>query len=132
MAEDNRADIFLVREALTAARMEYELDVYRDGEEMMQAIDEIEQGKVSPPDLILLDLNLPKQNGLQLLAKLRQGRVCGRVPVIVVTSSDAPKDQEAVARLGADSYFRKPLDYDEFLLLGAVVKNLIVDKGSAQ
>ena len=76
------------------------------------------------PDVLLLDLNLPKASGHQVLEKLRAQSKCIDTPVIVVTSSDAPQDREKAARLGAAYYFRKPTDFEEFMMLGAVIKDL--------
>lgn len=125
LAEDNPGDVFLVREALKQERLDHELVIQGDGEQMLQYIHQIDSGRVTCPDLVLLDLNLPKANGAALLARVRQSPVCGHVPVVIVTSSDAVKDREATARLGASTYFRKPTDYDGFMKLGPIIRNLM-------
>lgn len=122
VAEDNRADVLLVQEALQHHRIEADLTVCRDGEEMFRAIEAVEAGESVPPDLILLDLNLPKRSGQMVLARIRQSRVLAEIPVIIVTSSDATRDRASTAMLGASSYFRKPADYDEFLKLGELIR----------
>ena len=121
LVEDNQTDVFLVKEALEHHGVNAVLTCHRDGEEMLRYIDDIDAGASPCPDVILLDLNLPRHNGKVVLERMRQSRVCGDVPVIVVTSSRALEDQADVARLGATRYFYKSIDYDEAMTLGAVV-----------
>jgi len=125
LAEDNRADVVLVREALREHGLDVDLVVKQDGEQMLGLIERVEAKELPCPDMILLDLNIPRRNGLQLLQRLRESAVCANVPVVIVTSSDAPKDRQAVARLNADSYFCKPSGYDEYMRLGAIIKELL-------
>jgi chemotaxis family two-component system response regulator Rcp1 len=124
VAEDNPGDVLLIREALKSERVDHKIVVQADGERMLRYIESIEAGDMPCPDLILLDLNLPKKNGHTLLARLRQSPVCGHIPVVIVTSSDSPNDRRAVAQLGATKYFRKPSDFDEFMRLGALIREL--------
>jgi two-component system, chemotaxis family, response regulator Rcp1 len=132
LAEDNRGDILLVEEALAHHGLEADLVVHRDGEEMLGTIVRIDAGELPCPDVVLLDLNLPRLNGQQLLKRMRESPLCGRMPVIIVTSSDARQDREATSRLGASAYFRKPSDYDEFLQLGALVREVVGTQGGVQ
>ena len=125
LAEDNPGDVFLVREALETHGLGAELTVQQDGEQMLRFIERVDSGQESCPDLVLLDLNLPKRSGETLLKRLRESPLCARIPVLIVTSSDSPRDRETSARLGASGYFRKPPDFDEFLRLGIIVKQLI-------
>lgn len=122
LAEDNPGDVLLIREALLGGGIDFELTVQEDGELMLAHIDDIEQGRIRCPDIVLLDLNLPKRNGDVLLQRMRSSPSCKNVPVIVVTSSDSKRDRDLVAQLGASDYFRKANDYDEFMRLGAIVK----------
>ena len=80
------------------------------------------------PDALLLDLNLPRIDGLEVLRRIRAGGRYGNIPVLVVTSSDAPTDRSAAAQLGA-GYFRKPPNYEQFLKLGAAVKTFLTENG---
>ena len=98
---------------------------------MLEWIARVESGEAPCPDIVLLDLNLPRYDGITILQKLRESIVFGNLPIIIVTSSDALSDRTATARLGATSYFRKPLDYDEFLMLGALVKQIISARAKA-
>jgi len=96
-----------------------DVDVVDTGDAALRVVAE------RPPDLILLDLNLPKASGLDILARFRQSTRYAQVPVIIMTSSDAKKDRSESAALGATDYFRKPSSYDEFLKLGQVIESLL-------
>lgn len=122
LAEDNPGDVLLIREALKDGGFDFELTVQQDGERMLRHIDSIEKGERVCPDIVLLDLNLPKASGHVLLQRIRSSDTCQRVPIIIVTSSDSAKDRELAERLGASGYFRKASDFDEYMLLGAVIK----------
>lgn len=131
LAEDNRGDVFLVREALKEHQIEHALIVVPDGARALQYIEHLGDEENAPcPDLFLLDLNLPKVDGQQVLKHFRKHPICQRVPVIVVTSSDAPRDRESTAALGAARYFRKPADIDEFMRLGEVIKEVLNSEAS--
>ena len=126
MAEDNPGDVLLVQKALQKHQIRHQLHVVRDGAEALEWLAHTGQpGGTPQPDLLLLDLNLPKVDGRQILGELRRHQDCAEVPVIVVTSSDAPKDRERAAELGISRYFRKPMDFEAFLQLGAVVRDVI-------
>jgi CheY-like chemotaxis protein len=122
LAEDNRADVLLVREALNFHHLGYELHVASDGLEAARYIQRIDPEHGVPcPDLLLLDLNLPKKDGFEVLTVFRAHPMCASHPVIVISSSGAPRDRERVAELSA-RFFRKPTDLDDFMTLGALVR----------
>jgi CheY-like chemotaxis protein len=126
VAEDNEGDVFLVREALRFHNLEFQLHVAPDGLAAMRYIDDLGHTPEAPcPDVFLLDLNLPKVDGHDVLNTLRAHPRCSRVPVIIVTSSDAPKDRERAELLGATHYFRKPSDLTEFMALGAIIREAV-------
>lgn len=125
MVEDNRADIFLIQEALETAAVDAELHIVQDGAAAMAFLDAAEAGMGPCPNLVLLDLNLPKRSGTEVLEYLRQMTKCRDIRVLIVTSSDSEYDRAAVRKLGANGYFRKPSELDEFLKLGSVVKELL-------
>lgn len=126
LAEDNQGDVFLVREALREHRVEHELHVVRDGLQAERYIERIGQTDDAPcPDVLLLDLNLPHRDGHELLQLFRAHPICAKKPVIVVTSSGAERDRKRAAELGATRYFQKPSDVDEFIQLGAVVREVV-------
>src|SRR5450432_451533 len=115
LAEDNAADVFLVRAALQDEGIDCQLQVLSDGEEVLRFLEVVESEDVSCPEMMILDLNLPKRNGEEILKGVRKSNRCSSLPIIILTSSDSPKDKERVARLGIAHYFRKPIDLDEFM-----------------
>jgi len=123
LAEDNPGDVFLVRQALEEHHISHELHVAPDGEAAIQFFARMGQpGQAPCPDVLLLDLNLPKIKGPEVLAGLRQHPKCADTPVIVVTSSNALKDRARMAGLGVAAYFCKPVDFEAFMQLGALVR----------
>jgi CheY-like chemotaxis protein len=124
LAEDNTGDIFLVRRALLRSQVECDLITVEDGEAAMRFLDnsEVQQDR---PDLILLDLNLPRRSGHQILHRLKNSPYCQNIPVIILTSSDSPGDRAQAQRLGAAYYFCKPTDLSGFMKLGNVVKDVM-------
>jgi DNA-binding response OmpR family regulator len=116
LAEDNPADVYLIEEALRENGVEFEMLVARDGEQAIAMIADPSRKL----DVVLLDLNMPKLGGSEVLEKL-QGQ---STPVIVLTSSDSPADKIEAMRLGAAHYIRKPTGLDEFLAIGATIKEI--------
>ncbi|MGH9633004.1 MAG: response regulator [Bryobacteraceae bacterium] len=125
LVEDNPADVTLVREALEEHRVDCNLVVLRDGEEAVEFIEQVDEGDAACPQLVILDLNLPKKTGREVLERMRTSPVCGRVPVAILSSSDAARDKEVTARLGVSRYIRKPSNLDEFLRIGGILKDLL-------
>lgn len=126
LVEDAEPDVFLVREALEHNGLDFNLRVFGDGEEASLFFAEIDRDQgVTVPRLLLLDLNLPKKTGAEVLESVRKSTRLHSLPVIVLTSSDSPKDRDLAARLGATHYFRKPSRLAEFMRLGAVARNLL-------
>jgi DNA-binding response OmpR family regulator len=129
LAEDNLPDALLVHEAIRMENLPVEVFLARDGERALEFIQAAEKDANAPfPHLVLLDLNLPKIAGLEVLRKIRASAKCRDVPVLVVTSSDSPSDRMGAAAMGA-GYFRKPVTYDEFVKIGAVLRAFIQEKG---
>lgn len=126
LAEDNLGDIVLVRRALEEHQIEHDLHVVKDGAEALDFIAQMgKPGHVPCPDLVLLDLNLPKVDGAHVLLEFRKHDGCARTPVIAVSSSDLAADRERMAALGVARYFRKPSSLDGFMRLGAVVREVV-------
>lgn len=124
--EDNDADVFLVEEALNQHGLQAPVRVLRDGALAQDFVATIDADPEEPvPDLFLLDLNLPKRSGLEVLAMIRQSRRSAAVPVVIMTSSDSPLDRQETRRLNADRYFRKPSGYDAFMEMGRVVREVL-------
>jgi chemotaxis family two-component system response regulator Rcp1 len=128
LAEDNPGDVLLVQKALWKYHVLHQLHVVHDGAEALAWVSHIgEPGGTPQPDLLLLDLNLPKVDGRQILSEFRKHPGCSESPVIAVTSSDAPRDRARMDELGVARYFRKPMEYDAFLQLGAVVRDVVAE-----
>ena len=126
VVDDNQADVFLIQEAIAEAGIQAEIRVVSDGNRATQMIDAADaDDQVRCPDVVLLDLNLPKKSGNEVLRHLRQSRRCGNARVLIVTSSDSARDRQAVGALGILEYFRKPSDYEEFMKLGSIVKKIL-------
>src|SRR5271156_5976367 len=107
VAEDSHADVILFREALQHHHIEHQLHIVGDGQSALQFVAQMGTSPEMPcPDLMLLDLNLPKVDGPTILQEFRKHPECVQTPVIVVTSSDAAKDRAKVAEFGVTRYFR--------------------------
>jgi CheY-like chemotaxis protein len=127
LAEDNPADVYLIREALKEHGVDCAIQTASDGREVLTLIDSAGPGW--HPDLIILDLNLPRHDGIELLRKLRSTVELSHVPVVVLTSSDSPRDRATATELGATRYLSKPSNLEHFLELGAVFKELLLHPG---
>lgn len=126
LAEDNEGDVFLVRWALRRQGLKCQLQVARNGEEAMDLLEKAEHGPhEDAPELILLDLNLPRVEGAQVLSRIRSSEAFAKTPVIVLTSSDSPADRKAALALGANAYFRKPTELSSFMQLGQAIEEAI-------
>jgi len=126
LAEDNPADVYLIQEALKEYGVQCRVQVASDGKEVLEVISR--QGSLDEKerlDLIILDLNLPCHDGLEILRELRAAGECSRIPVVVLTSSDSPRDKSMASDLGASSFLRKPANLEEFLSLGEVFRDLL-------
>jgi CheY-like chemotaxis protein len=124
LAEDSRADILMVREALNAHKIPHELHLVVNGEEALAFIARMGKSDEPPcPDILMLDLNLPRADGLEVLREFRRHPGCATTPVIVISSSTAPRDREAAGALDVACYFAKPMSYEKFMQLGQLVKD---------
>jgi chemotaxis family two-component system response regulator Rcp1 len=121
LGEDNPADVYLIRQALEEHGLKYTLEIASHGGEMISALTE----RSEPPDLIILDLNLPRYDGLEILKVIRDNNTLKGIPVVVLTSSDSPKDRDSASLLGADCYIRKPSRLDEFMAIGETLQLLL-------
>ena len=116
LVEDNAGDIRLTQEALKEGGLIVDLDVVRDGKEAISYLRREERfSSVSLPDLILLDLNLPKKDGREVLQEIKADPGLMRIPVVVLTTSEAESDIVASYGLHANCYITKPVDIDQFI-----------------
>ncbi len=126
LVEDAEPDVLLVREALEQSGLKFDLRVFDDGEQGLQFVETMDHDSTQiRPHLFLLDLNLPKKSGGQILARVRQSQTFGEIPVVILTSSDSHKDKAEAANLKATGYFRKPSRLDDFMKLGPYVRDLL-------
>jgi chemotaxis family two-component system response regulator Rcp1 len=115
LVEDNAGDVRLTREALREAQVAVELTAVPDGEQALAFLrNEGEHAGARRPDLILLDLNLPKKNGLEVLEEIKGDPDLRHTPVIMLTTSSSARDVTACYQRGVNCYVVKPLDLDDF------------------
>jgi two-component system, chemotaxis family, response regulator Rcp1 len=116
LIEDNPGDVELIHEALYAGRIRHNVSVMRDGDAAIAFVRKDAGYESAPrPDLILLDLNLPTSDGFEVLREIKADPKLARIPVVVLTTSQADRDILKCYSLHANCYVRKPVDVDEFL-----------------
>jgi two-component system, chemotaxis family, response regulator Rcp1 len=116
LVEDNPGDVRLTQEALKTSKLQVELSVARDGVEVLAFLRK--EGKfanATMPDLILLDLNLPRKSGLEVLAEIKEDEELRKIPVVILTTSESEEDILRSYNLHANCYVTKPVDMNQFL-----------------
>ena len=124
LVEDNEGDILLITEALQEGEILNHISVVRDGEEAINFLDP--QGKATAfrqPDLILLDVNLPKKNGHEVLQYIKNNDVIKHIPVIMLTTSSSESDINIAYKNHANCYITKPAELEGFLKVVAQIEN---------
>jgi len=124
LVEDNPDDVMLAQRAFKTNKVANEVIVARDGQE---AVDYLFNPDNEPPAFVLLDLKLPRIDGLEVLKRVRADERTRLVPVIILTSSMQESDLRTCYGLGGNSYFRKPLDFDEFAAAIGVLAHYWLD-----
>jgi CheY-like chemotaxis protein len=115
LVEDDPGDVVIAREALAAGRLSTDLQVVTDGVEAISYLRRTEgYADATRPDLILLDLNLPRKSGHEVLAEIKQDPELRRIPVVVLTTSQAQEDVTKSYDLHASVHVSKPADFDQF------------------
>lgn len=115
LIEDNPGDIRLFQEAITVSKINLHLNVVRDGEQALHFLDTKPPFTDAPrPDIILLDINLPRKSGHEVLEALKAHPTHRRIPIIVLTSSQAPEDVQAAYEKHANCYIVKPVQLTDF------------------
>lgn len=115
LVEDNPGDVRLTQEAFKEAKMSIQLDVTMDGAEAIKFLRrEGEYADATTPDLILLDLNLPKKDGREVLKEIKTDDTLKRIPVVVLTTSNAEQDILKSYNLHVNCYINKPVDFEKF------------------
>ena len=124
MVEDDPDDVYLTREALRASRLRVNLHVVHDGVEAMQYLRaEHDHAGRRRPDLVLLDLNLPRMDGREVLMEIKEDPTLTDIPVVILTTSQAEEDIAASYRQHANCYISKPVDIDQFRSVVASIEN---------
>ncbi|MHA2289730.1 MAG: response regulator [Promethearchaeota archaeon] len=118
LVEDNPADVRLTKEAIQKSELVSQLDVVKDGVEAMNYLKKFKKNSHAVrPDLILLDLNLPKKNGLEVLKEIKDDEDLRRIPVVVLTISSNEEDLLKAYDLHANCFINKPLNIKEFYII---------------
>ncbi|MEO8613441.1 MAG: response regulator [Chloroflexota bacterium] len=116
LVEDSPTDVELTIEALRDAKVNNQLSVVEDGQQALAFLRrEGQYAQAKRPDLVLLDLNLPRKSGLEVLAEMRADDNLSLIPVVVLTTSQADEDITASYRLHANCYIAKPVDFEQFI-----------------
>jgi CheY-like chemotaxis protein len=116
LIEDDPGDVLITREAFAENKVRNQLSVVNDGVDALKYLRrEDSYADASRPDLILLDLNLPRMSGHEVLANIKSDADLQRIPVVILTTSDAEEDVLRSYRLHANAYVKKPVDFERFL-----------------
>jgi two-component system, chemotaxis family, response regulator Rcp1 len=124
LVEDNPGDVRLIQEIFSEGKIANQFEVIRDGEEAMRYL--LHQGPYAGaqrPDLILLDLNLPKKSGDQVLSEIKADPNLRTIPVIILTASEAEEDIARAYNHFANCYLTKPIDLDQFIHVIQAIKS---------
>ncbi len=124
LVEDNPGDAQLTRIALEDSKISINLNVVEDGVEAMAFLRKQEKYvKAVHPDIVLLDLNLPRKDGREVLAEIKADEKLRRIPVVVLTTSQAEEDILKAYNLCANCYITKPVDFDQFVKIVQSIEN---------
>jgi chemotaxis family two-component system response regulator Rcp1 len=133
VVEDNPADVELLRLALATAELDHDLTVITDGGEALAYAEQ--KGKYSTaetPDLAILDLNLPKNGGLEILAAMRRNPAFDSVAITILSSSSWPRERDRMGALRVERFITKPYDLDEYMQIGFVLKQMLFETAEAR
>ncbi len=124
LVEDNPGDVFLTKEAFAKAKISNNIHVAKDGEEALQYLKR-ESGyeDATRPDIVLLDLNLPKMDGREVLHRIKSDSELRSIPVVILSGSEAEQDILKTYNLHASSYIVKPIDLDQFSRVVSAIEN---------
>lgn len=124
LVEDNPADLRLTQEVFEEAAFEHRLLVARDGEQALAMLRGLPpHGDLPAPDIVLLDLNIPRKNGLEVLRAIRQDAALRRTPVLILSTSRAETDFASAYDAGANAFVTKPTDWGEFAELARLIRD---------
>jgi len=133
LVEDNSADAYLIRTALENAELNFELLLLEDGAEALAFVrGEGKYAASQAPDLVVLDLNLPKSEGIEVLQAIRQSQRLANLPVVITSSSSSPHERAKAEQLLVERYIMKPPDLEDFLQIGKVLKQVLLENKARQ
>jgi len=122
LVEDNPADIALTKRALKSGKVPHNVHVAKDGADALAFLHDVEYDQAPRPDLILLDLNMPRVSGQEVLEKIKSNEKLASIPVVVLTTSKDEGDIEETYKLHANSFITKPVDWQEFMNVARLVE----------
>lgn len=127
LVEDNPADVRLIREAFRDNKTKNDFHVEQDGEAAINYLNNLKSNGIengtTRPDLIILDLNLPKKDGFEVLEKIKSNPLLRSIPVVVLSTSDSEEHIYKSYNLNANCYISKPVDFNEFLEVVKVIES---------
>jgi CheY-like chemotaxis protein len=127
LVEDDPGDVLLIREAFEFNKVHNNLNVVSDGEQALAYLRrEGEYGETLRPDLILLDLNLPRKDGREVLAEVKSDETLRTIPIVVLTTSEAEEDVLKSYQLHANAYVTKPVDFERFVSIVRQIDDFFV------
>jgi CheY-like chemotaxis protein len=127
LVEDDPGDVLLIREAFDDNKVHNNLNVVSDGEQALQFLRrEGEHAGAARPDLVLLDLNLPRKDGREVLAEVKQDPELRTIPIVVLTTSEAEEDVLKSYQLHANAYVTKPVDFERFVSIVRQIDDFFV------
>jgi len=133
VVEDNPADVMLLRWALETAELDFELTVIDDGGDALAFVQQRgEYADAVAPDLAILDLNLPRNDGLEILQAIRASQAFTDLTVAILSSSSSPRERAKIDAFRVGRYIAKPTDLNEFLKIGFIVKDLLEESGACR
>jgi CheY-like chemotaxis protein len=126
VVEDNPTDIYLLQKVLERTQLHFVIDHLEDGEEALLFL--LRQGKhlqAPIPDLIILDLNMPRMSGAELITRIRKDPILQTIPVMVLSTSDTPQDKRQMAELGVVLYLTKSSKLTDYYAIGETIKEFL-------
>ncbi len=115
LTEDDQGHATLIKRNLKRAGVLNEIIHFTDGQQVLDFLEEKKQGKNLLPALLLLDIKMPRVDGIEVLSAVKSDEVLRKIPVIMITTTDDPREIERCHDLGCSNYIKKPIDYDKFV-----------------
>jgi CheY-like chemotaxis protein len=133
LVEDNLGDIRLIKEVFNYGKVPVKLNVVNNGVDAVSFLKRDENFSNAPtPELVILDLNLPKKNGKEVLADIRADKQLQNLPVIILTSSEAESDVQICKSLRIERYYTKPMELDKFVSVIEEIEDFLIKNGNSK